>query len=282
MELVRAALGDHIDHRARITPVFCVEGVGDDAKLLDRVRRRFDARRVHKKIVPVAAVHAEVVRAAAAAIHRNGPGLVAAVEKVGTANALDAWLQLQQLISVAAVQRQVLHRPFVDHRAQLGGGRVDQGCLRGYLDGLGTRADHQLDVVAHRRVQVHQNSARQELVESGGLGLKVVGADWNRRKNIVADLGGLRGQGLPRRIVGQRQRGVGDHGIGWIEHPSQDSSPGGLRQRIRGDANQDEKGGTEKKARKGEADQNTRGMATTAHGMWGKLHALQPPKPYEE
>ena len=86
MQLVRAGFGDHVHHRAGIAPVFGVESIGEHAKLLDAVRRRLDRRQVGKLIVSVAAVHREIVVAAAAAVHGDNASSIAPINRSSTPN----------------------------------------------------------------------------------------------------------------------------------------------------------------------------------------------------
>ena len=95
MQLVGAGFCDYVHHCAGVSSILGVKGVGDDPKLFDRIRAGLDCREVRKLIVSVAAIHAEVVGASAAAIHRNHTRFVAAVKQIRTRLRLHSWLQLQ-------------------------------------------------------------------------------------------------------------------------------------------------------------------------------------------
>ena len=82
VKIIGARLGNHIHHRARVAPVFGIEGIGDDAKLLDAVGRGLDGRQVDELVVGIAAVYAEVVGAGAAAIDGNRTGIIGTKEKL--------------------------------------------------------------------------------------------------------------------------------------------------------------------------------------------------------
>ena len=79
MYIVSPGLGHHVHDRAGIAPVFRIEGVGQNAKFRDAVRRRLNGRQVREQVVAVAAVHREVVVAATPTVDRNHSRAVAAI-----------------------------------------------------------------------------------------------------------------------------------------------------------------------------------------------------------
>src|SRR5579885_775140 len=103
--LIRSRLRHHVHDRARIPPVLCIKRIADDAKFFDSVWRRLNRRQVHKLIVRVTAVDAEIIGAIAAAIHRYGPRTIASIKRSAARSQLrlHARLQLQELISVARI-----------------------------------------------------------------------------------------------------------------------------------------------------------------------------------
>ena len=90
MKGIGPGLGHYIDHRAGVASVFRIERVGQHPELFDGIRAGLHRGKIGELVVGVAAVHAEVVGASAAAIHRNHAGVVAAVEEVGTGLRLHA------------------------------------------------------------------------------------------------------------------------------------------------------------------------------------------------
>jgi hypothetical protein len=123
---VGTGLGDDVNHGAGVASVLRIERIGQDAKLLDTVRRRLDGRQVGKLIVSVAAIYREIVVAAAAAVHADDSGAIAAVQIVDAKLRLYARLQLQQLVRVPLRQRQFTHGALSHHCAQLRGGRIHE------------------------------------------------------------------------------------------------------------------------------------------------------------
>src|SRR5262249_39842842 len=126
MKLVGPRLGHHIDDRAGVTAELGVKSIGENSKLLDRVRRRLDSRQVSELVVGVASVYHEVVRPAASAVYRNRSRIVAAVEEPRARLRLHAGLKLQELVSVAGIQGQLDHGARIHHGAELGAGSLDQ------------------------------------------------------------------------------------------------------------------------------------------------------------
>ena len=76
MKVIGSRLCDHVDHGAGVASVFRVERVGEDAEFFDAESGvGCTVGQVDELIVGVAAIHAEVVGAPAAAVHRNHAGL---------------------------------------------------------------------------------------------------------------------------------------------------------------------------------------------------------------
>ena len=80
MKVVGSRFCNHIHDRAGIAAVFGVKGVGQNTEFFNAVRRRLHGREVNELVVGVAAVYAEVIGAAAAAINRNRAGFVVSVD----------------------------------------------------------------------------------------------------------------------------------------------------------------------------------------------------------
>ncbi len=85
MKTVGPGLGNYVYHRTGIPSVLSIEGVGDDAELLDAVRRGLYGWQVHELVVRIAAVYAEVVRPGTASIDRHRSGIVRAEEEAAAA-----------------------------------------------------------------------------------------------------------------------------------------------------------------------------------------------------
>ena len=141
-------------------------------------------------VVGVAAVHAEIVGAPAAAIHRNHAGIVAAVEKIGTGLRLHTGLQLQQLVSIAGIQRQLGNRALVHHRAHLGAGGLDQRRFAGDLDDFLGAADLQGGIQSDHLVDLDHYVLLHILLEAARLELHPVGARRHLNQNVVAAVAG--------------------------------------------------------------------------------------------
>src|SRR6266446_5803336 len=140
VQIVRAGLGDHIDHGAGVATVFCVEGVGDNLELLDAVRRWFHGRQVGEEIVAVAAVHGVVIGTPTSTVDGDDASSVRSVEQVVAQLGLHTRLQLQKLINVALVKRQLGGGALVNDGAKLRRGRINDGRRTGDFDYIGRTA----------------------------------------------------------------------------------------------------------------------------------------------
>ena len=69
MKLIASRLGNDIYHRPGITPVFRIEGVGHHAEFFNTVRAGLHRRQVGEHVIGIAAIHVEIVGAAAASIY---------------------------------------------------------------------------------------------------------------------------------------------------------------------------------------------------------------------
>jgi len=70
MKIVGSRFGHYVDYRARVSAVFSIEGVRQNAKFSNAVRRGLNERQVRKLVISVAAVDCEIVVAPAAPIYR--------------------------------------------------------------------------------------------------------------------------------------------------------------------------------------------------------------------
>ncbi len=102
---VGSAAGDDIDDGCRIAAVLGVEGVGDDAEFLDRIRGRLNGRPVQGAVVGVAAVDVEIVRPRAPAVDGDHAGQLAAGQEVDAEGAHDARLELASRASSGRLTR---------------------------------------------------------------------------------------------------------------------------------------------------------------------------------
>src|ERR1039458_3912415 len=130
---VGARLGDDVDDSAGVASVLRVEGIADHAKFFDGVRRGLNGGQVDELVVGVAAVDTEIIGAITATVDGNGSGAVDAIKRsaAGAQLRLHSGLQLQELIAVAGVEREFVHRPIIDDSTQLSAAGVDQrglGC----------------------------------------------------------------------------------------------------------------------------------------------------------
>ncbi len=170
------------------------------------VRRWLNRRQVGEQIVGVAAIDAEIVGAPAATIHRNRTRAVASVnERIARPNCRHhARLQLQKLISVARVERQVRHLPVVHHRAQLRAGGIDQRRFRSHFDRLFRLANLQDRVEVTTWFRFDHDSLADVRLESRQIEGERVGADRNLGEAVVAAVVGRGLAADARGFVGER------------------------------------------------------------------------------
>ena len=175
MKIVGSGFCYYVHDRTRIPAVLGVEGVGDDAKFFDAIRRRLDGGKVHELVVGIAAVDAEIIGAGASAVDRNRACILRSVEKAAIAVSelgLHAGLQLQELVSVARVQGQLIHRAVIDDGAQLGAGSVNLRSFGGDFDDFLSRTDLQYRVERDHLVDIDQHAGLDILLETGELDIR--------------------------------------------------------------------------------------------------------------
>ena len=230
VQLVGPRLGDDIHHRARVASVLRVKGIGNDAEFLDAVRGRLHGGCVHELIVGVAAVHAEIVGARPAAVYRYRSGIVGAEEQAAAAAQLrlHAGLQLQKLIGVACVQGQLVDRAVVDHRAQLGGGRIDLGSFGVDLNHVLDLAQLQDGIEGHDLVDVDRHAALHTFLETRVLVGCLIDTRHNLHKRVVAIAIALGFSADSGRLIGQRNFDSVQHRAGRVSDPPDDSAAGAL------------------------------------------------------
>src|SRR5437016_2048478 len=117
MEAVGSRLGDHVNDSAGVAPVFGIERICQDAEFRDAVGSGLNPGGVHKQIVAIATVDIKIVGAPAASVDGDSARLIAPIEKVRSPNALNTGLQLQSLVSVTSVERQLAYSALVDDGA---------------------------------------------------------------------------------------------------------------------------------------------------------------------
>ena len=125
MNGIRSGFRNDVHDRTRIPAIFGVESIGKYAKLLDGVRRRLNGGRVHEQIVPIATVDHVVVGSSATAVYRNDARIRAAIKQISSYLGLHARLQLQQLVSVAGIERKFANRSIGHDATQLGAGGLN-------------------------------------------------------------------------------------------------------------------------------------------------------------
>ena len=136
VHLVRARLGDHVDHAAGGAAELRVRAGGDDLELLDGVERDVDGRALaahllaEEAVVVVAAVEADVVEDAALAGERD----LVAVRPLHDA---DARGQRQQILELAAENRRRPIVGLIERRRRRRPRGIDRGRLRAHRDRLG-------------------------------------------------------------------------------------------------------------------------------------------------
>ena len=248
MELIRAGLGNDVDHGTRVSAVLGVKRIGDDAEFLDAVRRGLNRRQVDELVVGVAAVHAEIVGAGAAAVDRNRARVLGAVEHAAVAVAelgLHSRLQLQKLVGVTAVERQLVDRAVVDDRTQLRAGGVDLRRLGGHFDNLLGAARLHAGVQRQHLVHVHLKAFLEHvLLEALKLKLDTVDSGNNFHEIVVAASIGGHGADVAGRVVGQRDFHSLKNRTRRIGHSSDDSAGGTLSEPgQRGQNHKQSKGG---------------------------------------
>ena len=114
--------------------------------------------KVDEEIVGIAAIDAEIVGAPAATIHRYCAGAVTSINErvAGAGSGHDAGLQLQKLVGIARVERQIRDFPRVHDCAELGARGIDQRRFRRDIDYFLLLAD------------LHHHIERDDLVEIDG------------------------------------------------------------------------------------------------------------------
>ena len=145
-------------------------------------------RKVREQIVGVTAIDAEIIGSSASAIYRDRTRIVASINQriAGTDRRHHARLQLQKLIRIARVERQVRNLPRVHHRTQLRARGIHQRRLRGHFDRLFRRANLQHRVHRHHLVQIDVHRALQVLLEAGQVEIHAIGSHRNLRKSVIA------------------------------------------------------------------------------------------------
>src|SRR6266568_4767621 len=231
--LVRAGLGDHIDHGARVAAVFRVKRVGNNLELLDAVRRLFHGGQVGEEVVAVAAVYGIVVGAAAAAIDGDDAGFVRTIEEVVADLRLNSRLQLKQLIDVARVQGQLRRGALVDNGAKLRRGRINNRRRASDFDYIGRTAELQSNVNGKHLVEVQPDSLTDIFLESLQGEIDFVTADGHLNEDVFAVCAGLHLARGVSALADQLQRRRRDRPAAGVRHRAADAPAGALRVRER-------------------------------------------------
>ena len=127
VKIIIARLGHRIDNGPRETAVFGVEGVGDQAKLLDRIESGHDGCPVVPPFLDVSPIHQKGVGRFPLPIYRNVAGAARPTDRAirelhVRCDGNDTGLQSKQVDVTAAVQREVRHLAVFDDVSKLGTG----------------------------------------------------------------------------------------------------------------------------------------------------------------
>src|SRR6185369_16545055 len=172
--------------------------------------------------------HVEVVGASTAAIHRDRPRLVAAVEKIGSAGGSDAGLDLQKLIGVASTERQTGDGLGVDRGTKLRAGGIYQRRLAGDVYDLVRAAELHGDFKVQDLVQFQAHALAHIFLKAAVVDCNRVHADRKLQYGEISVAAGLRVVGDAGGFVGQGDLGARNDRAGSISHAADDASTGGL------------------------------------------------------
>src|SRR5690348_1469705 len=226
VKTVRPGLCYNIDHRTRVAAIFGVEGIGQNAEFLNAVRRWLHGRQVHELIIGVATINTKIVRPPTTSVHRHGPSSVVTIDDrvSGTDGGHYPGLQLQELVSIAGIERQLGHRPIVHNRPSLRAGGVHQRRLRGHL--------HHFLRPAHLHGHIHGDDLVDQqrevflnrFFEPRLLVFEAVVAYRHSGKLVMARLVGLRGLNYARLFISELYADPSQHCAGGIAHVALDSA----------------------------------------------------------
>ncbi len=174
VELVRPALGDHVDDAAHRAAVLRAVALGGDLVLLDGVVAELLEEPANDPVVVVAAVHVDDHRAAGGATVADPAhlGLGGVVVVRGTR----AGDEQREVLELPPVEGDVLDHLLRDHLADVGSGRLNQRRLAHDLDGLGDRSHLHGEVDGHGVADPDLHSLRDLRREAGQRRGHVVGA----------------------------------------------------------------------------------------------------------
>src|SRR6266850_348511 len=233
VKIVRAGLGDHVHNRSRVAAVFGIERVCQYAELSNSVGRGLDRREIRKLVVAVASIHRVIVVTAAASVDAHDPGTIAAINTVHTQLRLHAGLKLQELVSIALGKRELAYSTFVDHRAELRGGRVYEWRRAGHFDRVHGGSHLKRNIQVHDFIQIESNSFTDILLEASRLSVDFVGSHWNLKENVFPASAGFRFSRGARRLIYDADLGGGNRSAAGIYYCSANAAAGALRIRQR-------------------------------------------------
>ena len=231
VNLIGSGFGDDVDDRARVAAVFRVEGIGEDTKFVDGIGRRLDGRGVHKDVVSIAAIHHVIVGAASAAVHGNDARIVTTVEKIGAELRLHARLQLEELVGIAGIERELADGTIRHDGAELRGGGVNHGRSSGDFDALRGRAKLQGDIDIEDLIEVQNDAFVDVFLEALLVDVDFVAADGDLDEAVVAVFSGEDLPGRARSFIDELHGGGGDGSAARVGNGSADAAAGALRVR---------------------------------------------------
>jgi len=138
-------------------------------------------------------------------------------------------LQLEKLVSVACIERQLANRGPVHHRAELRGGCVHNGRDSGHFHGFRCAAKLQSDVYAKYLVEIQCDSLAYMFLEARRGEIYLVVANRHFQKEVFSVSAGFRLARCIRRFVGQRNLRSGDRAAARIRHRAANAPAGALR-----------------------------------------------------
>ena len=187
VHFVRSRLGHQVHRRCGVMPVPRRQRARLHLELLQRVGKRRRQVQVVERIVVRAAVHdvGDAVRLAAGDRDRDRRKILVGVEIACRRGRREAGEE-NQLGGLSSVQRQLHHALVVDHLADAGVLRLDEGGVRRHRHLLADRADRERDVQLRARSDLQDDAAAHVGVEALQHDLQLVRPDGQVRQRVGA------------------------------------------------------------------------------------------------